>query len=276
MMDVLMKNGKKKMMKSIEELLNLKGKTAVVTGAANGIGKAIVKRLSESGCNLILTDIDRTGLDETIKQLNGTEVRIESHSFDLAQKESIDCFWSEIDARKVDILINNAGVYPFKNFMKLDYAYLEKVMQVNLYSVLWMCQNMIRHRKRRGGVIVNFSSIEAILPFKVDLTQYSVGKMGVIALTRDLAREFSNKGFRINAILPGGIVSNGTKAAAKTVLTQGKVGLISDAFHFIHRIPARRLGQPDEVARVALMLCSDMSTYVHGAMIPVDGGFLSA
>lgn len=263
-------------MKTIGELINLEGKTAVVTGAANGIGKAIVSRLAESGCNLILTDIDEKSLDEVVKQLNGTNVKLESHVFDLSEKNSIDDFWTKIEAKKVDILINNAGVYPFKNFMKLDYPYLEKVMQINLYSVLWMCQNMIKYRKRKGGVILNFGSIEAIMPFKVDLTQYSLAKIGVIALTRDLAKEFSGKGFRINSILPGGIVSNGTKAAAKTVFTKLKVGLISDGYNFMQRIPAKRMGYPDEVARVALMLCSDMASYIHGAMIPVDGGFLSA
>lgn len=263
-------------MKTISELLDLRGKTAVITGSANGIGKAISKRLAEAGCNLILVDIDEPKLKEVADSICDENHKVETYSFDLSEKESIDGFWTNIDAKNVDILVNNAGVYPFKNFMKLDYAYLEKVMQVNLYSALWMCQNMIRYRKKRGGVIVNFGSIEAILPFKVDLTQYSLAKIGVIALTRDLAREFSNKGFRINAILPGGIVSNGTKAAAKSVFTELKLGLISDGYNFIQRVPARRLGNPDEVALMVLMLCSDFSSYVHGAMIPVDGGFLSS
>jgi NAD(P)-dependent dehydrogenase (short-subunit alcohol dehydrogenase family) len=263
-------------MKTIGELLDLKGKTALITGAANGIGKAISKRLAEAGCKLILVDIDELKLMEVANSIRDETHQVETHSFDLAQKEKIDGFWKKIDGKKVDILVNNAGIYPFKNFMKLDYAYLEKVMQVNLYSVLWMCQNMIGYRKKKGGVIVNFGSIEAILPFKVDLTQYSLAKIGVIALTRDLAREYSSKGFRVNAILPGGIISNGTKAAAKSVFTELKLGLISDGYNFIQRVPARRLGNPDEVALMVLMLCTEFSSYVHGALIPVDGGFLSS
>ncbi len=263
-------------MKTIGEFFNLKGKTAIVTGAANGIGKAIVARLAEVGCNLVLTDMDDKRLNEVAQLAKEKDVEVECYTFNLTEKEDIDDFWSEIDGKKIDILINNAGIYPFKNFMKLDYAYIDQVMKVNLYSVLWMCQNLFRYRKNKGGVVVNFGSIEALLPFKADLTQYSLSKIGVIALTRDLAREFSGKGFRINGILPGGINSNGTRAAAKTVLTQLKLGLISDAYNFLQRIPARRLGKPDEVARVVLMLCSDMASYIHGAMIPVDGGFLSA
>jgi NAD(P)-dependent dehydrogenase (short-subunit alcohol dehydrogenase family) len=263
-------------LKTIGELLDLRGKTALVTGAANGIGEAISKRLAEAGCNLILIDIDYQKLEGVARVIRKEGYSVETHFLELSEKDKIDKFWETIDGKKVDILVNNAGIYPFKNFMKLDYAYLEKVMQINLYSVLWMCQNMIRYRKRKGGIIVNFGSIEAILPFKVDLTQYSIGKIGVIALTRDLAREFSSKGFRVNAILPGGIISNGTRAAAKSVFTKLKLGLISDGYNFIQRVPARRLGFPDEVALVVLMLCSDISSYVHGALIPVDGGFLSS
>jgi 3-oxoacyl-[acyl-carrier protein] reductase len=263
-------------MKTIGELLDLRGKIALVTGGANGIGKAISKRLAEAGCNLILIDIDESKLKDVSDSIRDENHRVEYYSFNLSEKEKIDEFWKNIDGKSVDILVNNAGIYPFKNFMKLDYAYLEKVMQINLYSVLWMCQNMIRYRKKKGGIIVNFGSIEAILPFKVDLTQYSIGKIGVIALTRDLAREFSSKGFRVNAILPGGIISNGTRAAAKSVFTELKLGLISDGYNFIQRVPARRLGNPDEVALMVLMLCTDISSYVHGALIPVDGGFLSS
>jgi NAD(P)-dependent dehydrogenase (short-subunit alcohol dehydrogenase family) len=265
-----------KSQKTIAELIDLRGKTALVTGAASGIGKATAIRLAEAGSNLILIDIDQQSLDELSHSLKSNRTIVDCYPFDLSEKKNIDNFWESIDGTKVDILINNAGIYPFKNFMDLDYAYLEKVMQVNLYSVLWMCQNMIHYRKKKGGVIINFGSIEAILPFKIDLTQYSLSKIGVIALTRDLAREFACKGFRINGILPGGIISNGTKAAAISVLTRLQLGLISDGYNFIQRVPARRLGDPDEVARVVLMLSSDMSSYMHGAMIPVDGGFLSS
>jgi NAD(P)-dependent dehydrogenase (short-subunit alcohol dehydrogenase family) len=262
--------------KTIGELLDLRGKTAIVSGAANGIGKSISNRLAEAGCNLILIDIDQQKLIDLAQDLKNDGYTVENYLLELSDKEKIDDFWNNIDGKRVDILVNNAGIYPFIDFMKLDYAYLEKVMQVNLYSVLWMCQNMIRYRKKKGGIIVNFGSIEAILPFKIDLTQYSLSKIGVIALTRDLAREFSSKGFRVNAILPGGIVSNGTKAAAKTVFTKLQLGLISDGYNFLQRVPVRRMGDPDEVARIVLMLCSDMASYVHGALIPVDGGFLSS
>ncbi len=148
-------------------------------------------------------------------------------------------------------------------------------METNLYSVYWMCQRMIRKRLKLGGVIINVGSIEAVLAFKEDLAHYSVSKAGVMALTRALAKEHAKHGFRVNALLPGGIVTRGTKAAAKEIL-RSKFGLLKTGYEFSQRLPAGRAGQPDEVARMALVLASDLASYVHGATMPVDGGFLAA
>jgi 3-oxoacyl-[acyl-carrier protein] reductase len=134
---------------------------------------------------------------------------------------------------------------------------------------------MIKARLKRGGVIINLGSIEAILPFAEDLVPYNISKTGVIALTRALAREYGRKGFRINAIIPGGIITPGTRAVAKEI-AQFRMELLSTGIKFRTRLPLGRGGQPDEVARIALVLASDLSSYVHGALIPVDGGFLSA
>lgn len=133
---------------------------------------------------------------------------------------------------------------------------------------------MIRSRLKRGGVIINLSSIEAILPFTTDLVPYNISKTGVIALTRALAKEYGRNGFRINVIIPGGIITLGTKAVAKQ-LYQFDMGILKSGVQYRMRLPLGRGGQPDEVARVALFLASDLSSYVHGALIPVDGGFLS-
>lgn len=134
---------------------------------------------------------------------------------------------------------------------------------------------MIGRRLKLGGIIINIGSIEAIIPFAENLVPYNVSKAGVIAMTRALAREYGKNGFRINAIIPGGIVTPGTKAVAKEI-TQFNVGLIKTGVQFRMRLPLCRGGQPDEAACIALVLASDLSSYVHGALIPVDGGFLSA
>jgi len=104
---------------------------------------------------------------------------------------------------------------------------------------------------------------------------YDISKTGVIALTRGLAKQYGRNGFRINVILPGGITTPGTKAVAREV-AHLKLDLVKTGIEFAMRLPLKRGGQPDEVARIAVVLASDLSSYVHGALIPVDGGFLSA
>ena len=261
--------------RGLDELISLRGKWALVTGSAAGIGKAIAYRFAEAGADLELVDIDYERLATAKTELArfGTEVRL--HKVDLSKKEETDALWDELSGNGPDILVNNAGIYPFKGFLDVDQAFYERVIETNLDSVYWMCQHMIRKRLKVGGVIINVGSIEAVLPFKDDLAHYSVSKAGVIALTRALAKEHGRDGFRINAILPGGIVTRGTKAVAKGIFRL-RFDLLKTGIEFRQRLPIGRLGQPDEVACMALVLASDLSSYVHGAAIPIDGGFLAA
>jgi len=260
--------------KPLTELISLSGKTALITGSASGIGEAIACRFAEAGAFLELVDID----EERLKQMcesHDLKASVRLHRVDLSSKRDIDALWKKLETREPDILINNAGIYPLRDFLNVDEAFLKTVMDVNLNSVLWMCQHMIRGRAKKGGIIINVSSIEAILPFKEEMTHYDVSKAGVIALSRALAKEYGRKGFRVNTILPGGIVTPGVKNVAKEI-AKLKLGIIKDGAKFRGRLPLGRFGKPDEVALIALVLASDLSTYVHGALIPVDGGFLSA
>ena len=256
-------------------LISLEGQHALVTGAAAGIGKATAYRLAEAGADLELVDLDAARLGTVAEELSGFGVKIGLHPTDISSKRAIDGLWESLEDRVPDILVNNAGIYPGKHFLKVDEAFYRKLMATNLDAVYWMCQAMIRRRLERGGTIVNLGSIEAILPFKEDLAHYSVSKAGVIALTRALAKEHGRHGFRINAVLPGGIVTPGTRRVAQEIL-QGKLGLVKTGIEFKQRLPIGRLGKPDEIARMILVLAGGLASYVHGAAIPVDGGFLSA
>ncbi len=102
-------------------------------------------------------------------------------------------------------MVNNAGIYPTKSFLDVDEAFLEKVMDINLNAVFWMCQHMIKSRLKIGGVIINMGSIEAIMPLKEDLCHYDISKAGIMVLSRALASEYGKHGFRINVLVPGGI-----------------------------------------------------------------------
>ncbi len=259
----------------LSDLISLTGKKALITGSAAGIGKAMAIRFAEAGADLELVDMHKEGLRTVKKELSQLNSSTNIHRVDLSDKQQIDALWDHLEGEEPDILVNNAGVFPFKKFLEVDDVFLKKVMDINLNSTFWMCQHMIKQRRKRGGVIINVASIEAILPFEKDLVPYNVSKIGVIGLTRALAKEYGSDGFRINVLLPGGIVTPGTKAVAKEI-TQLKLGLLKTGLEFKVRLPLNRAGQPDEVARMALVLAGDLSSYVHGAMIPIDGGFLSA
>jgi 3-oxoacyl-[acyl-carrier protein] reductase len=188
---------------TLDQLISLRGKRALITGAAVGIGRAIAARFAEAGADLELVDIDGECLSLARTELAHFGVRLHTHVADLSQKEAIDRLWDQWDGDAPDVLVNNAGIYPFKHFLDVDEAFYQRVMDTNLYSVYWMCQHMIGKRIKSGGVIINVGSIEAVVPFKEDLAHYSVSKAGVIALTRALAKEHARHGFRVNAILPG-------------------------------------------------------------------------
>jgi len=262
--------------KTLCELLSLRGRRILITGAAMGIGRAMAYRMAEAGADLELVDINRRELkkakDTILKRFS---VEVNTHVVDLSSRKEIAELWNGID-REVDTLVNNAGVYIFKDFLEVDEEFLRKVMDVNLTAAFWMSQEMVKRRKKKGGVIINIGSIEAILPFAQGLVHYDISKMGIIALTRALAREYGSMGYRVNAIIPGGIRTGGVKKLEREAAMKLNINLIKTAINFKSRLPLRRFGEPDEVARMAVVLASELSSYVTGAMIAVDGGFLSS
>lgn len=259
------------------DLLSQNGRRVLITGAASGIGKAMALRFSDAGADCLLLDIDEPGLQSLASRLQSKGSSASIAKVDLRSKSQIDTFWGELmDESLPDVLINNAGVYAIKDCLDIDEAFWNTTMSINLESVFWMCQSFIKRRLRKGGIIVNVSTIEAILPFKKDLVAYGTSKAGVIGLTRGLARDYGPHGFRINAILPGAIKTPGTKRLMKMAIQGFKVDLIKTGYDFQSRLAMGRWGEPDEVARVALFLASDSASYVQGAVIPVDGGFLSS
>lgn len=260
----------------MERLLSLEGRAALITGAAAGIGRAVAYRFAEAGARLFLLDVNQEKLEETQRELKKTfGQEINAFRIDLGDKAQIDAFWAALPDPVPDTLINNAGIFPFRRFEDLDEDLYRRVMQVNLDAMVWMCHHFIRRRWRRGGIIVNVASIEALLPFMEGLAHYSASKAGVIALTRALAREYGPRGFRVNAVVPGGVMTRGFREVMREIL-RFRLRFLIAGRRFMARLPLRRFAHPDEIARMVLVLSSDAASYVQGAVIPVDGGFLSA
>jgi NAD(P)-dependent dehydrogenase (short-subunit alcohol dehydrogenase family) len=270
-----MKEKTKTNLTSLSELISLRNKRALITGSGTGIGEAIANRFAEAGADLELVDVNEERLKKVKEKLEQFGVRIGTSKVDLSKKEQIDALWRKLEGREPEILVNNAGIYPSKSFLDVDETFLEKVMDVNLNSVFWMCQHMIRSRLKKGGVIINMGSIEAVMPLKEELAHYDVSKAGVMVLSRALASEYGKRGFRINVLVPGGIWTSGTKNLAKEAV-KFKLNIVKSGIEYDMRTPLGRLGKPDEIARMALVLASDLSSYMNGTLIVVDGGFLSA
>jgi NAD(P)-dependent dehydrogenase (short-subunit alcohol dehydrogenase family) len=259
----------------LSELVSLNKRKALITGAGAGIGRAIAWRFAEAGADLELVDVNEESLFAVSRELKQFNVEVNVHRVNLAEKEQIDALWKKLDGNEPDILVNNAGIYPSRSFLDVDESFFEKVMEINLKSVFWLCQHMIRSRLKRGGVIINMGSIEAVMPLKPDMCHYDISKAGIMVLSRALASEYGRHGFRINVLVPGGTWTEGTKSLAKEA-AKLKLSVIKSGIEYNLRTPMGRLAKPDEVARMALVLASDLSSYVNGTLIAVDGGFLSA
>lgn len=265
-------------MRMTKDLVSLAGRRILITGAASGIGKAIALRFADAGADLILLDIDAAGVAQSAQEVSALAGSVLTHVVDVSDKEQIDAFWQRFGSGPgvPDTLINNVGAYPMRDYLEVDADFLEHSLRVNLESTLWMCQSFIAARGKHGGVIVNISSVEALAPVRDDLIPYSVGKAGILALTRALAHNYGKRGFRVNALVPGAIHTPGTQRLRETALRHLDIDLMKTGLHFDARLALGRWGDADEVARAALFLASDLASYVQGSILPVDGGFLSS
>lgn len=235
---------------SINNLVNLTGKAAIVTGGAMGIGLGIVKRLEEAGAKVYIAD-KTTGVDvsseEDVKKM---------------VTETVEKFGS------IDILINNAGIYPITPVEQMTSSDFDKVIAVNLKGV-YLCTKYVAEqmiKQGRGGKIINITSIDALHPSAVGLAHYDASKHGVWGFTKNVALELAPHKIWVNAIAPGAIETPG--------VTGGKALQADILEKFTAKIPMHRMGEPDDIGKVALFLASDMSSYMTGAQIVVDGGVL--
>ncbi len=241
--------------------MNTDKRIAVITGGAQGIGKAISKRLNDSGCKVVIIDVNEDIARETANQLNGdyyiADVR------DMAGVSEIVDKIIEKDG-KIDILINNAGITKDALLIRMEEESFELVIDINLKGVFNFSKQVVKKSmmKNRAGSIVNIASIIGIIG-NPGQANYSASKGGVIALTKTMAKELCKRCIRVNAVAPGFI---------QTPMTDRLPDEVKEKYKEV--IPLGRLGTPDEVAEVVNFLVAESSSYITGQVINVDGGMV--
>jgi len=245
--------------------MKLENKVAVVTGAAQGIGAAIVQRLLEDGvASVVALDINQEQLERTAKELDITGKRFIAMKCNVADRNEVSAVFSKIYEKlgKVDILVNNAGILRDVMFHKMTPEQWDAVISVNLTSVYNCCQAVVGEmRKQKYGKIVNLSSTSAW--GNVGQVNYSASKAGIIGITKSLAKELGNRNITVNAIAPGLIDTEMTRNMPEPVRSMA-----------LMLCPAARVGNPSEIASVVSFLASDDSSFVNGECIKVCGGLL--
>jgi 2-deoxy-D-gluconate 3-dehydrogenase len=256
---------------SIAELVDLRGKVAIVTGAASGIGRSCAIRLSQAGAHVMAADMNRTGITETKDTIVRAGGRAQASAIDVCHKEQTDALVKRTvsDLGRVDILVNAAGIYPPAFALDIQEQAWDSVLATNLRGLFFLTQAAASHMvgARRGGSIVNIASMDAFLP-TTGLAHYDASKAGVLGLTQALAKEWGAYGIRVNAVAPGNIYTPGALAAADILLPM--FGVTKEAFK--PRSLLNRWGQPDDMARVVLFLSSSLSSFVTGSTLLADGG----
>ena len=244
----------------------LTGKTALITGAARGIGKAIALKFAKEGANIAFTDLfidEEHGGLETEREIAALGVKAKGYASNAADFAQTEATVNQIkaDFGSIDILVNNAGITKDTLMLKMTEQEWDAVIAVNLksaFNYIHACTPIMMHQ--RGGSIINMSSVVGVHG-NAGQCNYSASKAGMIALAKSIGQELGRRGVRANAIAPGFI---------ETAMTEALPDDVRKAW--IENIPLRRAGRVEDIANVATFLASDLSSYISGQVIQVDGG----
>ncbi|HEY9572955.1 MAG TPA: SDR family NAD(P)-dependent oxidoreductase [Pusillimonas sp.] len=244
----------------------LKDKVAVISGAAGvrGIGYATAKLFASQGAKVVILDLDASASTKAAESLGGEHLGL---ACDVADRSACERAVGQVMAKfgRIDVLINNAGITQPVKFLEIDPNSWDRILDVNLRGVLYLSQAVVPHMRGKGGAIACMSSVSAQRGGGIfGGPHYSAAKAGVLGLAKAMAREFGPDNIRVNCVTPGLI---------ETDITGGK---LTDEMRteILKGIPLNRLGQAQEVAKAYLFLASDLSSYITGGVIDVNGGML--
>ena len=245
----------------------LEGKTAIITGGSRGIGKAIVEIFVKQGANVAFTYSSSSDAAKAIEnKLSSKNVKVKSYKSDASNFEEAQLLAASVleEFGSIDILINNAGITKDNLLMRMSEEDFDRVIQVNLKSVFNMTKAVQRTMlKQRKGSIINMSSVIGVKG-NAGQSNYAASKAGIIGFTKSMAIELGSRNIRSNAIAPGFIVTEMTEELGEETIKQ-----------YFEAIPLKRGGTPEEIANTCVFLGSDMSSYVTGQVLNVDGGMLT-
>ncbi len=243
--------------------MKLKGRVALITGAAQGIGKSIALLLARNGANIVVSDINLEKAEETAKEIESIGSKSMAIKVDVANLKNVEQMVEAILEKfgKIDILVNNAGITRDKLILRMTEEDWDAVLNVNLKGTFNCTKVVVRHMaKQRNGKIVSIASVVGEMG-NAGQANYSASKAGVIGLTKTIAREFAQRRINVNAIAPGYIETPMTEILPEKVKEELK-----------SLIPMERLGKPEDVAEAVLFLVSEESNYITGQVLNVNGG----
>lgn len=251
-------------------LFDLAGRVAVVSGAAQGLGRAMATALAEAGADVMLVDVNTAGVRDTAERIAGLGRRAVPVTCDVSNPAAIRAMFAELDRAfgRIDFMGNVAGEAVLGRPEDITLDAIERTWRNLVYGRFCCCQEAGRRMLAAGrGSIVNIGSLASITALGRGHIAYSMAMGAVVQMTRELSTEWSGRGVRVNAILPAQVVNPGLEArmAADPNLRA----------RFLGGIPAGRLGRPDDIKGLAVFLASDASAWITGALIPMDGGNLA-
>jgi 3-oxoacyl-[acyl-carrier protein] reductase len=241
----------------------LLGKVSLITGAGQGIGEATALKFAREGAVVVVCDVRQSNVDAVVARCQADGAEALGLVMDVTQRAQVEAVVEQVKARfgRIDVLVNNAGITQDARLQKMTLEQFDRVIDVNLRGVFHCAQTVADVMTAQGsGVILNASSVVGIYG-NFGQTNYAASKFGVIGFTKTWSRELGPKGVRVNAVAPGFIATPILGTIPDKVIAEME-----------HRVPLRRLGQPEEIANVYAFLASDEASYINGAVIEVSGG----